>query len=62
MTNAEKFKEVFGFQPSPGDGCSLVDYETCKKHPDCEGCRADKFWDRRYEENGEQNKRKSGIG
>ena len=51
MTNAEKFEEVFRFKPEPGDACSLVSQEECRKYPDCRGCHADKFWDRGYEEN-----------
>ena len=42
MTNAEKFKEVFGFELNTSafkhSFCIAKDFETCKKHEGCETC------------------------
>lgn len=51
MTNAEKYKEVFGFEPDKGN-CPSNDCGTCPLH-DCD-CRPLKaavdWWDSEYKE------------
>ena len=49
MTNAEKFEEVFGFEPDPN---SCVMYTGCFncKYADRNSCTYD-FWDEEYQEN-----------
>lgn len=48
MTNAEKFKEVFGFelntQPFKKDYCIGIYLEECRKHRECGTCPYE-FWD-----------------
>lgn len=48
MTNAEKFKEVFGFEPNrSADICDVVD---CSYRENCLGCPYEEYdyWDRPY--------------
>jgi len=55
MTNAEKFKEVFGFEWSDADGCP---YDECvdKDGDDYDSCTEciDAFWRSEYKERGEK--------
>ena len=50
MTNAEKFKEVFGFEPL-FDSC-IAPVKVCEHHSDshfsCEDCTFDKWWSKEY--------------
>lgn len=46
MTNAEKFKEVFGFIPS-NTSCP-VDDDRCDECDECTKCKYDDFWDKEY--------------
>ena len=45
MTNAEKFKEVFGLEIDdfPADPCDIVDHNVCVNH-DCYSCPLHNFW------------------
>ena len=45
MTNAEKFKEVFGLEIDdfPADPCDIVDHNVCVDH-DCYNCPLHNFW------------------
>lgn len=48
MTNAEKFKEVFGFEPEIPLEC-LFPKEVCKvASNDCNKCPFLSWWDREY--------------
>ncbi len=49
MTNAEKFKEVFGIEidETPEDPCSIFDHSICVDH-ECEDCPACCFWNKEY--------------
>lgn len=47
MTNAEKFKETFGFYPH--DSCPLPN-QVCESVDDCNKCPFDCFWDKEYKE------------
>ena len=38
MTNAEKFKEVFGFEPIKESLCELFGVDECKQYTICQGC------------------------
>jgi hypothetical protein len=51
MTNAEKFKEVFGFYPDV-DACVMIEPCPCCKYDDCisPDC-ANNFWNDEYKEN-----------
>ena len=53
-TNAEKFKEVFGFEPSNKDVgalCDIMSDSDCGKYPNCSGCpiRRHCEWDDKWE-------------
>jgi len=51
MTNAEKFKEVFGIEIEenvPEDPCAMFDHHICMDH-ECEDCPACHFWEKEYE-------------
>lgn len=49
MTNAEKFKEVFGIaiDETPDDPCGIFDPSLCKNQK-CKDCRALNFWEKQY--------------
>ena len=49
MTNAEKFKEVFGIEidETPDDPCGIFDHSICVDH-ECEDCPACCFWNKEY--------------
>ena len=49
MTNAEKFKEIFGIEidRTPDDPCGIFDGSICMNHV-CEDCPACCFWDKEY--------------
>lgn len=57
MTNAEKFKEVFGFYPDAHPSEEMCDFVFCDEQ-ECESCRysvkgkklAKKCWDDEYQE------------
>ena len=55
MTNAEKFKEIFGFYPDAHPSEEMCDYVYCSEQV-CESCRfykaktTNKTWDDEYEE------------
>ncbi len=50
ITNAEKFKEVFGFEPSKDSLCELFGDSNCRKYPACMRCPLDGHceWDDEY--------------
>ena len=53
MTNAEKFKEVFGFAPSKND-CpviSIVQCWYCKGFHKDTNCKDSDWWNSEYKEN-----------
>lgn len=49
MTNAEKFKEVFGIaiDKTADDPCGIFDCTICVEH-ECENCPAYDFWNKEY--------------
>ncbi len=50
MTNAEKFKEVFGIKIDenvPEDPCAMFDHNICIDH-ECGDCPACHFWEKEY--------------
>lgn len=51
-TNAEKFKEVFGIEPSNQTCVNDIDCENCEYYiPDDKECRVqEKFWNAEYKE------------
>lgn len=54
MTNAEKFKEVFGFEPDPdveNEFCIFTETD-CEKMgvQDCDDCPNNDWWDHEYKE------------
>lgn len=49
MTNAEKFKEVFGFDLNP-DLCLAPTHIHCEDTPTCYGCNWQTWNDQKYEE------------
>lgn len=49
MTNAEKFKEVFGFDLNP-DLCLAPTHFHCEDTPTCYGCKWNTWQDQKYEE------------
>lgn len=55
MTNAEKFKEVFGIEIAVDNSrniCQFMDRDLCSTIS-CQDCPAFQFWLREYEENKE---------
>ena len=46
MTNAEKFKEVFGIKPDT-DRC-IIPYLVCREADHCNSCPFDNWWHRPY--------------
>ena len=50
MTNAEKFKEVFGIKIDeyPGTLCDIADHSYCIDASDCHHCKLFNFWKRKY--------------
>ena len=57
MTNAEKFKEVFGFTPEPEFSCGCTPKKVCreqeKKHGEkssevCSDCPFRDWWNKEY--------------
>ncbi len=50
MTNAEKFKEVFGIEidETPVDPCDMFHHSICMNHG-CGDCPACHFWEKKYE-------------
>lgn len=52
MTNAEKFKEVFGTDlgPKPEEAPCIFDIRKCIPGNTCEGCPYEHFWVKEYEE------------
>lgn len=50
ITNAEKFKEFFGFEPSKDSLCELFGDSNCRKYPACMRCPLDGHceWDDEY--------------
>ena len=49
MTNAEKFKQVFGFDLNP-DLCLAPTHIHCEDTPTCYGCSWQTWNDQKYEE------------
>lgn len=53
MTNAEKFKEVFGYDVVNDlyvvDPCDFVGIDDCRKHS-CHDCPLFNFWNEEYKE------------
>ena len=47
LTNAEKFKEVFGFEPH---GCPLPPAVCKASNASCNKCPFDDFWEKEYKE------------
>lgn len=45
MTNAEKFSEVFGFEPN--EECPFPS-RVCLEHESCNGCPLDGWWEKEY--------------
>lgn len=54
MTNAEKFKEIFGYTIDtmfPDGPCTIIDHAICVNHEEnCETCELHNFWDKEYTE------------
>lgn len=53
MTNAEKFKEVFGYDVDKmaDDPCDITDHSVCVNHTTgCENCELHDFWNKEYVE------------
>lgn len=48
MTNAEKFKEVFGFKPSGDAGCVAPNAICDIQNEVCNDCPFDNWWDKEY--------------
>lgn len=52
MTNAEKFKEVFGYDVdtmSPDDPCTIIDHTVCvDNNDDCALCELHNFWNKEF--------------
>lgn len=52
MTNAEKFKEVFGYtidDKFPDDPCTIIDHTICTDNNDeCEKCELHDFWNKEF--------------
>ena len=45
MTNAEKFKEVFGYEVREcSEMCNIVSSNICDEYEDCEKCPIKNFW------------------
>lgn len=51
-TNADKFKEVVGFEPY-NDSCVCADNEFCL-HTSCKDCEYYNFWNQEYKESEEE--------
>lgn len=47
MTNAEKFKEVFGFKPHDDLNC-IAPKKVCSQFAECEQCPFNNWWDKNY--------------
>ena len=48
MTNREKFKETFGFEPNTETGC-IAPFSVCNvTKGKCEDCPFDTWWDNEY--------------
>ena len=60
MTNAEKFKEVFGIAIDdfyPVDPCDMVDHNICiEQTKGCNRCPLHNFWKKRYKKSKEADK------
>ena len=57
MTNAEKFKEVFGLEidnKGQADPCDIIDYNVCTNSPSCPECLIHNFWKKEYKKIGEE--------
>ena len=55
MTNAEKFKEIFGLEiddTNPADPCDIIDYEVCINSIGCSECILRNFWEKEYKKIG----------
>ena len=53
MTNAEKFKEVFGYdiEKIADDPCTIIDHNICVNTlEECEDCELYDFWKKEYVE------------
>lgn len=51
MTNAEKFKEVFGYDVDKmaDDPCDITDHKICVNHTTgCENCELHDFWNKEF--------------
>ena len=52
MTNAEKFKEVFGYDidtMAPDDPCNIIDHTICvDSNEECEKCELHDFWNKEF--------------
>lgn len=57
LTNAEKFKEVFGFEPNVDSLCDIMSDSDCGKYPNCSGCPIRKHceWDDKWEKPNDTN-------
>lgn len=57
MTNAEKFKEVFGYEIealAPDDPCNMVDHDICIDN-ECDTCPLHRFWEKEYKNDNTRN-------
>ena len=53
MTNAEKFKEVFGYDIDSvaDDACNIIDHNrSVNTVSECEDCELHDFWNKEYAE------------
>jgi len=48
MTNAEKFKEVFGFTPRTENCPDLSPNKVCQQQTTCEDCAFNHWWEKEY--------------
>ena len=47
MTNAQVFKEIFGFPPSPNARC-VAPKQICENYDTCRGCPFADWWNKEY--------------
>ena len=62
MTNAEKFKEIFGMQIDdvyPDSICGCIDHKICIAHICDDKCPAFHFWEREYVSENDKTKEES---
>ena len=53
MTNKEKFREIFGFNPRT-DNCPDLNPKVCQQQKSCDDCTFQDWWSKPYKIRGEE--------